>query len=192
MAKEKLSRSRELASKVIFAALQILSEKGGQAPGKEVILEVEKRVNLDDWAKAIYEKSGYVRWQSMLHFYSIDCIKAGYLVKKKGVWYLTPEGENALKLGEIDLLNAATSAYKKWKNENQPSEVIKGQDVTEEGQQGQEATIQEVEQLAIEGLKKHIQQKIPTSFRTWLLLCSVGWDITRLSSHPKGKMVELM
>ena len=40
MAKEKLSRSRELASKVIFAALQILGEMGGQAPGREVISQV--------------------------------------------------------------------------------------------------------------------------------------------------------
>jgi hypothetical protein len=83
MAKDKPSRSRELASKVIFAAFNILKEKGGQAPGREVVAEVEKRAELDDWAKTIYEKSGYVRWQSMLHFFSIDCIKAGFLVKKK-------------------------------------------------------------------------------------------------------------
>jgi restriction system protein len=25
----------------------------------------------------------------------IDCIKAGFLVKKKGIWFLTPEGEDA-------------------------------------------------------------------------------------------------
>ncbi|SDX06927.1 Mrr restriction system protein [Nitrosomonas communis] len=187
MAKEKLSRSRELATKVIFAALQILSEKGGQAPGKEVVSEVEKRVNFDDWAKAIYEKSGYVRWQSILHFYSIDCIKAGYLVKKMGVWYLTPEGEAALKLGEIGLLNAAIEAYKKWKNENQPSEVIEGQDVSEEGQQGQEATIQEVEQLAIEGLKKQIDHKNPYEFQDLVAALLRGMGYYTPFVAPKGK-----
>jgi restriction system protein len=57
----KLSRSRDLAAKVIFAALQILKEKGGEAPGREVLGEVEKSVPLDDWARATYEKSGYVR-----------------------------------------------------------------------------------------------------------------------------------
>jgi hypothetical protein len=31
-----------------------------------------------------------------MHFYTIDCIKAGYLRKTKGVWYLTPEGEGYL------------------------------------------------------------------------------------------------
>ncbi len=110
MAKEKLSRSRELASKVIFAALQILSEMGGQAPGREVISQVEKRVILDDWAKATYEKLGYIRWQSMLHFFSIDCIKAGYLVKKKGTWYLTPEGESALMLSLLTKCRRLISA----------------------------------------------------------------------------------
>ena len=110
MAKEKLSRSRELGSKVIFAALQILSEMGGQAPGREVISQVEKRVILDDWAKATYEKLGYIRWQSMLHFFSIDCIKAGYLVKKKGTWYLTPEGESALMLSLLTKCRRLISA----------------------------------------------------------------------------------
>jgi len=148
----KLSRSRELAAKVIYAALQILKEKGGEAPGREVLAEVEKRVSLDDWAKATYEKSGYIRWQSILHFFSIDCIKAGYLIKKKGVWYLTPEGENALQLGEVGLLLAATAAYRKWRDENQPPESKEKEEVVEEGQQSQEATIHEIEQLAIEGL----------------------------------------
>lgn len=187
MAKDKLSRSRELAAKVIFAALQILNEKGGQAPGREVISEVEKRVTLDDWAKATYEKSGYVRWQSILHFFSIDCIKAGYLVKKKGVWYLTPEGENALKLGEVGLLNAATAAYRDWKNENQPAEAVEDQDISDEGQQGQEATIHEIEQLAIEGLKKQINHKNPYEFQELVAALLRGMSYYTPFVAPKGK-----
>jgi len=165
MTKENLSPSRELASKVIFAALQILKEKGGQAPGREVIAEVESRVPLDDWARATFEKTGYVRWQSILHFYSIDCVKAGFLVKKKGVWYLTPEGESALKLGAAGLLAAATKAYREWKQENQPPDAAEDEDVVEGGQQGQEAAIHEIEQLAIDGLKKQIAIKNPYEFQ---------------------------
>lgn len=187
MAKEKLSRSRELGSKVIFAALQILSEMGGQASGREVISQVEKRVILDDWAKATYEKSGYIRWQSMLHFFSIDCIKAGYLVKKKGVWYLTPEGESALKLGEVALLNAATAAYRNWRNENQPAEVVDHQEVNDEGQQGQEATIHETQQLAIEGLKKQINQKNPYDFQELVAALLRGMGYYTPFVAPKGK-----
>lgn len=187
MAKIKLSRSRELASKVIFAAFQILNEKGGQAPGKEVVAEVEKRVSFDDWEKATYEKSGYIRWQSILHFFSIDCIKAGYLVKKKGVWYLTPEGENAIKLGPVGLLNAATAAYQVWKNELQPTAVAEDQDISEEGQQGQEATIHEIEQLAIEGLKKQINYKNPYEFQELVAALLRGMGYYTPFVAPKGK-----
>ena len=187
MAQEKLSRSRELASKVIFAALQILKEKGGEAPGRDVLAEVEKRVQFDDWAKATYEKSGYVRWQSMLQFFSIDCIKAGYLIKKKGVWYITPEGENALLLGEVGLLNAATAAYRKWKGENQPSAAQEEEGAAEESQQGLEATIHEMEQLAIEGLKKQIGLKNPYEFQDLAaaMLRGMGYYTPFVAPHGK-------
>ena len=187
MVKEKLSRSRELAAKVIYAALQILKEKGGQAPGRDVVAEVEKRVPLDEWARATYEKSGYVRWQSILHFFSIDCIKAGYLVKKKGVWYLTPEGEIALKLGDAGLLKAAVAAYRKWKDENRPPEDAEDQDVGEEGQQSQEATIHEIEQLAIEGLNREINQKNPYEFQELVAALLRGMGYYTPFVAPQGK-----
>lgn len=188
MAKQKLARSRELAARVIFAAFQILKEQGGQAPGRDVIAEVEHRVELDDWARATYEKSGYVRWQSILHFFSIDCIKAGYLVKKKGVWYLTPEGEGALALGEVGLLEAARKAYRSWRDENQASGMeTDDQDVDDAGQQGQEATIHEMEQQASEGLKKQINLKNPYEFQELVAALLRGMGYYTPFVAPKGK-----
>ena len=194
MAKEKLSRSRELASRVIFAALQILKEKGGEAPGREVVAEVEKRVQLDDWAKAIYEKSGYVRWQSMLHFFSIDCIKAGYLVKKKGVWYITPEGEAALPLGDVGLLNTATTAYRKWRGDNQSPVSQDEEAETEKSQQEQEATVHEIEQIAIEGLKKQVGLKNPYEFQDLAaaLLRGMGYYTPFVAPHGKDGGVDII
>jgi restriction system protein len=194
MVQEKMSRSRALASKVIFAALQILKEKGGEAPGREVLAEVEKRVQFDDWATATYEKSGYVRWQSMLHFFSIDCIKAGYLIKKKGVWYITPEGESALSLGEVGLLNAATAAYRKWRGENQPSVTQEEEEAGEESQQGQEATVHEMEQLAIEGLKKQIGLKNPYEFQDLAaaMLRGMGYYTPFVAPHGKDGGVDII
>ena len=194
MAQEKMSRSRELASKVIFAALQILKEKGGEAPGREVVAEVAKRVQFDDWATTIYEKSGYVRWQSVLHFFSIDCIKAGFLIKKKGVWYITPEGENALSLGEVGLLNAATAAYRKWAEANQPSTEQEEEGAAEESQQGQEATVHEMEQLAIEGLKKQIGLKNPYEFQDLAaaLLRGMGYYTPFVAPHGKDGGVDII
>jgi restriction system protein len=172
---------------VVFAALEILKERGGQLPGREVIAEVEKRVTLDEWARATYEKSGYVRWQSILHFFSIDCIKAGYLIKNKGVWYITPEGESALKLGETGLLEAATAAYRKWKNQNISRESVDDQEVGVDDQQEQEATIQKMEQLAIEGLKKQISVKNPYEFQELVASVLRGMGYYTPFVAPQGK-----
>jgi restriction system protein len=194
MAQKKLSRSKELAAKVIFAALQILKEKGGEAPGREVVAAVEKRVALDDWAKATYEKSGYVRWVSVLHFYSIDCIKAGYLIKKKGVWYLTPEGEKALPLGDVGLLNAAGELYWKWKEENQSAAPQEEEEVPEESHQGQEAAVHEMEQSAIEGLKRQIGKKNPYEFQDLVaaLLRGMGYYTPFVAPHGKDGGVDII
>src|ERR1700753_3136154 len=100
MSENKPAKSKELSPKLIYAAATILKERGGELPAREVMDEVEKRLPLDEWARERYEKTDMVRWQVIRRFMSLYATKAGFLVKKKGRWYLTPEGESALKLGE--------------------------------------------------------------------------------------------
>jgi len=42
-----LSRSRELGGRVVYEALKVLAENGGEMRGKEVISAVEKRAAFD-------------------------------------------------------------------------------------------------------------------------------------------------
>lgn len=189
MRMKKLSKSKELAAKVIYKTFQIIKENGGELNGRDVIEKVGATTELDEWAKSKYEKSGYIRWQSILHFFSIDCIKAGFLVKKKGVWYLTKEGESAIELGEIGLLDAATEAYRKWKKEKEAEEVDEGES-EESGSSSdkeQEATIDEIEQIALEGLKNHITSKNPYEFQDLAaaLLRGMGYHTPFVA--PSGK-----
>lgn len=184
---KKLSKSRALAAKVIYAAFGILKENGGELNGREVIEQVGEKIELDEWAKSKYEKSGYIRWQSILHFFSIDCIKAGFLVKKKGVWYLTKEGETAIELGEVDLLNAATEAYRIWKKEKEVDEVDSGGLEESSSDKELEATIDEIEQIALEGLKNHIKSKNPYEFQDLAAALLRGMGYYTPFVAPTGK-----
>ena len=179
---KKQSKSLALASKVIFAAFEVLKENGGELNGREVVSQVEKRVDLDDWAKTKYEKSGYIRWQSILHFYSIDCVKAGFLLKKKGTWYLTKEGQEAMKLGADGLLSSAQKAYRKWRKEKELEEDAEGSPDKE-----QEATIDEMEQIAIEGLKSFIKSKNPYEFQDLAAALLRGMSYYTPFVAPTGK-----
>lgn len=184
------SRSRALAAKVIFSALKTLKLAGGELPGKEVISRVSEDVKLDPWDTEIYEKSGYVRWISILHFFSIDCIKAGFLVKQKGVWFLTKEGEEALNLGERGLLDAATKAYRDWKKkvgESVDDDKASDEPIIDEGARSREITLDEMEQIASDGLKKHIDSKTAYEFQDLVaaLLRAMGYHTPFIA--PRGK-----
>jgi restriction system protein len=191
------SRSRQLASKVTYCALQVLVEKGGEAAGRDVISEIEKRLTLDDWAKEVYEKSGYTRWKSILHFFTIDLIKSGFMVKNKGVWYVTTEGEAALKLGDVAMLDKATEGYYKWREANPKSDKksvafvvddIEADDVADSvNEQAQEATIQQMEQLAIDGLRQQINSKNAYEFQDLVAALLRGMNYYTPFVAPKGK-----
>lgn len=127
-----MSRTSELASKLVFETLKVLKENEGELASSLLMEQLSKRVQLDDWAKGILEKTGNIRWQSILHFYSIDLIKAGFLIKKKGVWYLTPDGEKALEKGEKDLFKTAQNLYRAWKEKNKEETHIHNKDISEE------------------------------------------------------------
>jgi restriction system protein len=196
------SRSRQLAAKVTFCALQILVEKGGEAAGRDVISEIEKRLTLDEWAKEVYEKSGYTRWKSILHFFTIDLIKSGFLVKNKGVWYVTTEGGAALKLGEVAMLDKATEGYYKWREANPKGEKktvtsvvddIASDDVADAvNEQAQEATIQQMEQLAIDGLRQQINSKNAYEFQDLVAALLRGMNYYTYLSPQKVRMAALM
>ncbi len=116
MAKQK-PKTFQLGSKLIFSAFTALKEAGGNMKAKDVVEKAGSKVELDDWANYVFEKTGYTRWKSLLHFYSINCVKAGYIKKENRVWYLTSEGEKAIELGPDKLLETAGILYRKWKKE---------------------------------------------------------------------------
>jgi restriction system protein len=182
---KKLSRSHALAAKVIYAALTILRDNGKEMPIRDLIKRIEEQTPLDEWDKQRYEKSGYVRWESIFHFFSIDCIKAGYLIKKKGIWYITPEGEEVLKLGPEQLLDSARSAYKEWKAK-QPI-VDTEEKEPEEQQQETRIVIEEIEQKALEGLERYIGAKNPYEFQDLAAALLRGMGYFTPFVAPKGK-----
>lgn len=188
---KKLSKSKAVAVKTIFAALKILKAAGGEMRGKEVVDKIRETVEFTDWEKERYEKSGYIRWESILHFYTIDCMKAGYLRKQKGVWIITDEGEKALKLGDVKLLETATEKYWEWKGKNDKAkakdEDIDDKEIISDKGQQQKALLSQLEEQAIDGLREFLISKGPYDFQDMvaILLDAMGYHISHVS--PKGK-----
>ena len=179
----------QLGARLIYEALSVLKENGGEMKGRDVIRAVGERVELDDWAKERYEKSGYIRWQSVLHFFTIDCVKAGYLVKKSGIWYLTAEGEEALKLQPEKLMGSATAAYRKWRKENPKPEIVESDVVSEEAEEAaaEAITLDQIEQIARQGLEEYIDKKNPYELQDLAAALLRGMGYFTPFVAPRGK-----
>jgi restriction system protein len=181
--------TRLLAARLVFAALKILKENGGEMRGKQVLEEVEKRVPLGEWEKERYEKTGYIRWRSVLHFFTIDLIKAGFLIKKKGIWFLTPEGDSALKLGEAGLLDTAQKAYRVWrlKNPRQAEAPETEIAVAEESAKEEAISADQIEQSAYEQIENYINKKTPYEFQDLAAALLRGMGYFTPFVAPAGK-----
>lgn len=97
MAKNQFSRTKACATKTLYAVMKEMSRRGGSMPAKELYPFVDENVKLTEWEKEPAGKMKYIRWTNSFQFYSIDYQKAGFIIKKNGTWYLTPEGEKMLK-----------------------------------------------------------------------------------------------
>ncbi len=158
-----MSKTAELACKLMYETLKLLKETDGEMPSSVLMTTLSKRVDLDDWAKETLEKTGNIRWQSILHFYSIDMMKAGYILKKKGVWYLTPEGEKAISLGDKELFRTAQAEYRRWKEKNKQAKLspLTSKDIPDE-------QIEEVSQN-VPALLEEARAKANQSFTKFIL-----------------------
>jgi restriction system protein len=166
-------------------AMQVLKDNGGQLPSRDVIRETERRLQLTEYEKAILEKTGYVRWETILHFYSIDLLKAGWLVKKKGVWYATPEGIANLKLSPKEFASVANQKYREWKR----AQTAAKEEIPEAGETGEERKPSAYDQavgIAREEIRSHINNMDAYAFQELVaaLLRAMGYYTPFVA--PKG------
>ncbi len=185
------SKSQQIAEKTIFAAFNILKEAGGEMRGKDVVDKIRETIIFDEYESHRYGKTGYIRWESIMHFYTIDCIKAGYLRKNKGTWILTDEGEKAIKLGSEKLLNNATKLYREWDKKRKKETVEDDiENFTEENSsQVQKSIISQYEDIAFNEIRNFIIDKNPYEFQDLVaeLLRAMGYHISEVAKRgPDG------
>jgi restriction system protein len=191
------SPSSQLIPKLLHGTLKALQAADGELHIQALITTLEDMLTLDDWARHIYPKTGSMRWKDILQYNSVGLVKANFIIKRKGVWYLTPEGEAALKQSPQELMATINTAYKQWKNSNQdispeelantPEPTIDELDTDTTTRQLQEASLQEIEQRAADGIRQRIFSLNPYEFQDLVaaLLRGMGYHTPFIA--PKGK-----
>ena len=187
MAKEHVGRTKATATKTLYAVMKGISRRGGSMPAKELYPFVEANVSLTDWEMEPAGKNKYIRWTNSFQFYSINYAKAGLIVKKNGMWYLTPEGEAALKLSPEEVMEMGEVAYREWRRLNPKEE--QREEPTDDTPAGEDMSVklEQLESDAREGIRDYIVAKDPYQFQEMVaaILRAMGYHTPFIA--PKGK-----
>lgn len=183
MSKE-FSKTFLIAAKCMRAAMQILQKNGDGMPSRQLMNEVEKTVKFSDWEKEPTSKGG-IRWQNVYHFTSVDYVVAGFIVKKNGSWYITPEGEAVLKKSDTDVQSLAVAAYRKWRKEKEIDATQ--EEIEDDATKENILNLEELEETALNGIREYIRTKNPYEFQDLVaaLLRAMNYHTPFIA--PKGK-----
>ena len=154
---KQIAPTKKSATKTLHAAFKILIANKGEMQRKDLIEAITQQITFEKWELERYESNGQLKWLTIFLFYSIDCMKAGWLTKNKGIWQITEDGKQAYKLGAEKMLETASKAYREWKTE---AETKNKKNETEEIEitdtQFQQATLDELKAQADEGIGKYL------------------------------------
>lgn len=187
MAIDKFSRTKACATKTLYAVMKEMSRRGGSMPAKELYPFVNENVELTDWEKEPAGKMQYIRWTNSFQFYSIDYQKAGFIVKKSGNWYLTPEGEAALKKTPEEVMNIANDAYHAWKKARDIEDNPDEEPTDNTAESDNSMKLEQLESDAREGIKAFIASKDPYEFQDMVAALLRAMEYHTPFIAPKGK-----
>ena len=114
--------SDKRSGEIIRKVFEVLIDNPDGMQAKEIISRVEKLLELTEFERSFYPKAPNIRrFDKILRFSTIGPVKAGWLVKSKGIWTLTEEGKKAYTniTDPEKLMKEARKLYYKWKESQQ-------------------------------------------------------------------------
>lgn len=181
MAKITTRRTGELVRELF----QILLSQPDGMRASDALAELAGRVTMTEHEAGEYETGGR-RFEKIVRFSTVAPVKAGWLVKYKGVWTVTPEGEAALQHypDPAQFTRAAATLYKKWKSA-QPDPIEDDEAELSEGSAS--ITLEEAEEMAWAEVEAHLSAMPPYDFQELVaaLLKAMGYHVSWIA--PPGK-----
>jgi restriction system protein len=182
--------TRERQGEMVREVLAVLRLHPEGLQARKVISEVETRLGLTDFEKSDYPSTpGVRRFEKILRFNTIPAVKAGWLLKSKGVWTVTAEGEAALEkfTDPAEFMRESVRRYRAWKKA-QPEDDDSTEDVEAEDETEVLATsgLEEARESAWDGIRTYVAAMNSYAFQDLAaaLLEAMGYHVAWVS--PPG------
>jgi restriction system protein len=194
--------TRKRVGELQRGVFKILLDHPEGLPAKEVIKRMEQVVPPTDFEKSDYpNRPGVQRFGRMIRFSTIAPVKAGWMIKDKGKWYLTGEGRQAFEKYKdpTEFQREGGVLYHRWADsrpediseseEESPgaTEVIeKTANVTSTYEEAEETAWSEIEQY-VQGMNPYDLQKLVAA-----LLRAMGYHVSWIAPPGPDKGIDIL
>jgi restriction system protein len=170
-------------------------------PAKELLKRLESAVPPTEFEKSDYpNRPGVRRFEKMVRFATIGPVKAGWLVKNKGRWYLTEEGRKAYS--EIQdpekFARELTRLYRQWKA-SQPDAIAELEEGTPDAvgtlaRADVGSAVEEAEETAWAEIERYIQGMNPYDLQKLVaaLLRAMGYHVSWIAPPGPDKGIDIL
>lgn len=181
--------TRRRTGELLRALFDVLMASPEGLPARTALQQLEQRVSLTAYEMGEYDSGGR-RFEKIVRFATVDCVKAGWLIKNKGNWLVTEEGRAAHQqmLDPEVFYRKAVKLYQQWRSTQVDAEPTTAEE-PEDTTSGKAAsiTLEEAEEHAWEAVSQHLYQMNPYDFQSLVadLLRAMGYHVAWES--PPGK-----
>lgn len=182
------------SGELVRGVFQILAERmGDPIPAKEVLRQLETLVPPTAFEATYYpNRPSQRRYEKIVRFSTIGAVKAGWLIKNKGSWSLSDEGEAAFKKFKDPeaFYREAGRLYRAWKADQPASETHEDGDV--DGNTS--TTLEEAEEASWSEIEGFLEKMSPYDFQELVagLLRGMGYFVEWVSPPGPDKGIDIV
>lgn len=181
--------TRRRTGEFLRGLFQILLASPDGMQAKDALSKLARSVNLTEYEKGSYAAGGR-RFEKIVRFATVDCVKAGWLLKVKGRWLVTDAGREALeKFPDPEAFyREAVKLYREWKASQPDAGEDANRDRDEPSVEKAVAiTFEEAEEQAWLEIQQYLQGMNPYDFQDLVgaLLSAMGYYVSWIA--PPGK-----
>lgn len=172
---------------------EVLQQRPEGMRAAEALGRLEGHFQLTEYEAGEYASGGR-RFEKIVRFATVDTVKAGWLVKEKGIWTVTADGASALQKypDPAVFYGQAVRLYQQWKHAQVTEEADTLDDAVVEGTAG--LTLEYAEDQAWSEIALHLAAMPPYEFQELVacLLRAMGYHVGWVAPPGKDGGVDIL
>jgi restriction system protein len=192
--------TRRRTGELLRKLFDLLKEAPEGVQARDALKALESHVTLSPYESGNYESTGERRFEKIVRFATVDCVKAGWMLKHKGTWTLTPTGLAAYATypDPETFYKEAVKLYNAWKasqpGPNAASSLEASTLEHEESEKESSITFEQAEEQAWTEIEQYLQAMNPYEFQDLVadLLKAMGYHVAWISPPGKDGGVDIL